>query len=498
MPGAFDGIYPIGLGAARFPFVKPDEYAADFENAVELVLYALEKGVNYIDVGPGYSTNKALSVLKEAFSRTDKAFNVSLKVHVFDVEAQSAAAYYTIAMDTLHQMGLEQASHFLLWTLMDSPQFKSAIEKDSLYETALRLQSEGKIKHIGASVHMTHDEIIEVIDSGLFEFVLMSYHLLNFLDMQRVLDHALEKEVDILVMNPLYGGLIPQNEKLFEYAKMDGDKTVVQAAIRAVLAHPAVKCVLAGPSSKEQLDEYLSSVMAPGFTAQNRAGRIVALKENISGGKTFCSYCRYCVDCPVGIPVPEIMNARNIYTLQDGGADGLDDKIFFRLLNEKFQLTFETWQNPCVQCGRCEEKCTQHLDIIKTIDEVYGTVRQSGYDMASRKERFDDLLGGKGYKKVGFWPASAGTMKIIDIYRDLFGDVPFDVLLFDSNAELHGKEMFKHTVHAKEEAKPLGVNCILITSFNYGATIRDQIKDLEEQGIDVKVLYKTNDVDWWW
>ena len=497
MSHAFDNIFPIGLGTARFPFPSPETYQSDFDHAVELVLYALDHGVNYIDVGKNYSTNKAFAVLKEAFRRTDKPFHVTIKVNAYD-ENQTAEDYYQEARFVLNEMGLEKASHFLLWTLMNSKNFQHATRKNSLYDTALRLKDEGRIEHIGTSVHMQPDDILQVIDSGLFEFVLVSYNLINFLDMRRVLDRAYEKGVDILVMNPLYGGLIPENAKAFEYAKLQKEETVVQAAIRALLSHPAVKCVLAGASSKEQLDEYLSAVTGLAVDAQSKAERPRTVTENVANGKVFCSYCRYCADCPKGIPVPQIMNARNIFGLEDQGTNDSLDRAFFRYLNEKFNIEFESSENPCIQCGQCERKCTQHLNIIRSVDEVYQLVGRTCYDKASRKKRFDELINGKGYKKVGLWPASAGTMKILEIYQGIFGAPPFEVFLFDSNADYYGEEKFGYMVHSKEEAANLGIDCVLITSFLHGGVIYEHIKDLTAQGIDVKTLYREGDVDWWW
>ena len=496
MPHAFDDIFPIGLGCGRFPFFTSETYPADLENAVDLVLYALDRGVNYIDVGKGYSTGKAFSVLKEAFRRTDKPFHVTVKVNVYD-EHDTAEDYYQEALFVLNEMGLEKASHFLLWTLMDSRQFHRAVREDGLYDTALRLKEEGRIEHIGASVHMRPDDIIEVIDSGLFEFVLVSYHLLNFLDMRRVLDRAYEKGVDILVMNPLYGGLIPENQELFEYVKFWDKETVVQASVRALLSHPAVKCVLAGASSRQQFDEYLSAVADPAFNEHDKTERLRAVTENTTNSETFCSYCRYCADCPKKIPVPEIMNARNSFLVKEQNSQSSSAQ-FFRSLNEKFDLDFESSENPCVKCGQCERKCTQHLPIIQSVDEIYQLVRKTSYDMQSRKKRFDELLHRKEYQKVGFWPASAGTIKILEIYERLFGAFPFEVYLFDSNVDYHGKEKFGYTVHAKEDAAMLDINCILITSFLYGRRIYEQIKDLEESDIAVKTLYREGDVDWWW
>jgi predicted aldo/keto reductase-like oxidoreductase len=494
MKSAFEGIFPIGLGTARFPFTRPAEFETDFENAVDLVLYALDRGINYIDVGRGYSDGKALSVLKEAFKRTDRPYNVCVKVNCYG--RLTAGNYYKEALSVLDEMGLERATHFLLWTLMDSAMLKKATKPGSLYDTALRLKEEGKVGSVGCSVHMKRGEILELIDTGLFEYVLISYNLLNFVDFLEVLDAAREKNVDILVMNPLYGGLIPKNASLFEFAKCGKDETVVQAAVRAVLSHPAVKCVLAGAENKAQLDEYLSALNGE-FTTENKALRIQKIARHIHESKFFCSYCRYCAGCSVGIPVSELMNARNVFVLNDNKSEIQAKKIFFQLLHEKFGTDFESADNPCIKCGKCEKKCTQHLDIVKSLDEIYNMVAETCYDNASRKKRLDELLHCKPYKKVGFWPASAGTEKILSIYRNIFGEFPFEVVLFDSNAVI-GEQKFGYAVRKKAEAKALMIECMLVTSFNYGLVIYEQIKDLEQFGMDVKILYRSGDVDWWW
>ncbi len=489
-------LYPIGLGTGRFPFRGAETYKEDFEAAVNLVLYALDHGVNYIDVAKGYSSGYAYSVLKEAFKRTDRQYNVTVKINVYDPHTTNEE-YYNEALSILDQMGLRKASHFLMWTLMDPEQFERATAPGGLYEVALRLKQEGRIDHIGASLHMQKDEIINVINSGLVEFVLISCNLINLLDMLPVLDLAKEKNVDVFVMNPLYGGLIPQNAKMFEYAKLYSDESVVQAAVRALLAHPAVKCVLAGASNIDQLDDYLKAA-EDRFLTENKEERLQLLKTKLESSPTFCSFCRYCIDCPKKIPVPQLMNARNIFVLQDGLSEKQAIANYFKVLHEKFDLSFESGENPCIHCGKCERRCTQHLPIIKSVDEIYTMIRKAGYDKESRRRRFDELINGKGYKIIGFWPASAGTKKIIDIYKDLFGEPDFDIILFDSNKELRGKEAFGYPVFNKEDVVNEKPDCILITSFKYGEVIKNQIQDLSDNGIDLKVLYREDDADWLW
>ena len=501
MAHAFDNIYPLGLGTSRFSFTTKEAYSEEFERAVNLVLYALDNGINYVDSARHYAFGHAYDVLKEAFRRTDRPFHASLKVNAMNPE-DTTDDFYREALSVLDALGLERTSHFLMWSIMDVEQYHRAIGKNGLYEAALRLRDEGRVEHIGASLHLKREGMMEAIDSGLFSFLLLSCNLINYLEMQPVLDHALEKNVDIIVMNPLYGGLIPQNEALFDNARFAESEGIVDTSIRALLAHPAIKCVLAGASSREQLDAYLSA--ARGMDRGRSEERLNYLKKALKSGGTFCSYCRYCAGCPEGIPVSELMNAQNASLLgrnapaPAGREPKASEKMFFQTLSEKYGVVFETAENPCIRCGRCESLCTQHLPIMDSIREVYDLVKRTGYDLASRRRRFDDLLNGKGYRRVGFWPASAGTFKILELYQELFGSFPFDVVLFDSNKEMQGQDRRGYTIHAGEEAVRLGVECIMITSYQYRRIIHEQLRDLEEKGIGIVELYREEDVDWWW
>ncbi len=61
-------------------------------------------------------------------------------------------------------------------------------------------------------------------------------------------------------MNPLGGGLIPQNPDLFAFLKSREDETVSQAALRFLFSHPRISTVLVGFSDAAQLREAVAAV----------------------------------------------------------------------------------------------------------------------------------------------------------------------------------------------------------------------------------------------
>ena len=162
-------------------------------------------------------------------------------------------------------------------------------------------------------------------------------------------------------MNPLERRSDTEKPELFEFAKTREDETVVQAAIRFLLAHEEISVTLVGFSDSAQIDEALEAVS--GYTPLT-ADQLSLIREN--SGRSFegiCTGCQYCDSCPEGIPNPKFMDAYNHLLLYSS-----EDEVLARLKNH--------WNIPadmaarCTECGSCEEACTQHLPIIERLRET--------------------------------------------------------------------------------------------------------------------------------
>jgi hypothetical protein len=76
-----------------------------------------------------------------------------------------------------------------------------------------------------------------------------------------------------------------------------------------------------------------------------------------------CTGCGYCDDCPQDIQIPRFMDSYNQQLLTPD-----PNAIASRLKNH--------WNVPiaqaadCIECGQCEEACTQHLPIIDRLKEI--------------------------------------------------------------------------------------------------------------------------------
>ena len=134
---------------------------------------------------------------------------------------------------------------------------------------------------------------------------------LNYRFRQAGISAAYKNGMGITVMNPLGGGLIPNNPDIFRYLTEGTDLNVAQA---------------------------------------NKG----LLLNNLCTG---CGYCKY---CPQEIDIPKFMDAYNEKILGNSAEDRL--KWHWGM---PAALAAE-----CVQCGQCETLCTQHLPIITRLAEI--------------------------------------------------------------------------------------------------------------------------------
>jgi predicted aldo/keto reductase-like oxidoreductase len=297
----------LGIGTTRFP-VKTE---ADIENAVRLIIEAVNNGVNYIDTSHNYLGGKAEEIVGAALKRVDKEVYVTVKSNY--VNDRTADECYNRICASLKHIGIKKAHFFIMWSVFSYTDFLKMTEKGSLYYGALRAKSEGLIDHICASLHCPVNDMIKIIESGLIEGITVTYSALNQRLMRDVLRRAADLNVGIVTMNTLGGGLIPQNEKTFSFLKLKDDETAASAALSFCYAHDEITTMLSGMANIGELRDNLAAVSRKiaGGDAQKR----IALAERGFAGITgYCTGCGYCVTdggCPAGINTAAFMYSYN-------------------------------------------------------------------------------------------------------------------------------------------------------------------------------------------
>lgn len=496
----FSGHFPLGLGTSRFP-VSGSGDREGIKKSIDLVVEALNSGMDYIDVAHNYSAGMAPAILKEAFQQTKKPFSVTVKVQ-YKEDSTADQARRRVEMH-LKALGLDHAKYFTSWFIRNYTDFEQIMKKGGVYEGALKLKEEGIIDHICCSMHASPEDMYKIIDSGAFEGATISYSLLNASQMQPVLERALEKNVGIAVMNPLGGGVIAQNKEFFSFActpKTNEDAVI--AALRFVKAHPAVDIVLGGISSREDLNSSLSAFTLP--DPELPEIRMKRVMKYVSELKGFCTGCNYCEGCPMGIPTSAIMRAHNALLfepVESYNRKAPDELLYnlqvFKTLAMDAGWLPETTENPCVNCGYCMEKCTQKLDIVHGVQDIFQRAQKVDFSKKAHSDRIGQLLHEKNYRKVGLYPTGRFYKRVMELYQEQYGKPEFEWILFNSDSKTWGEVVDDQVVHSPEEIPEIRPDIILITNYHFEQEIADALKKYEQEyGIKIEKLHREGTVPW--
>jgi predicted aldo/keto reductase-like oxidoreductase len=348
----------VGFGGMRF------ENQDDVDGCASLVKAAYDAGINYFDTAPGYGQSEDLfgAAIKEmAKTRTQKPFYIATK------SAKTDPAEVRRECETsLKRMNLDYIDFYHVWCLVTLDEFYMRKAKGILKEFE-KLKSEGLIRHICTSSHMTGSEIAKMFDDYLFDGILLGYSVSNFAYRDEGVEAAAKLNRGVVIMNPLAGGAIPQNPQRFSFVKTRPDETVVEGALRFLLNDPRITVALVGASRKEHIDEAIRAVdgfkpIGPQAIKKIRNSLKYAFNE-------LCTACSYCDNCPQGIPIPELMDTYNQYALT-GKTIAMINRIRWH-----WNISLEDeYLRKCTECGECEKACTQKLPICERLkfirDEV--------------------------------------------------------------------------------------------------------------------------------
>jgi uncharacterized protein len=344
----------IGFGGMRFKDID------NRDECVEMIIKAAELGINYFDTAPAYFGIKSEEIFGHAFKEfkkqnvpffsSTKTFSSKPKEIRKEIEAQ------------LKRLNIEAIDFYHIWNIVTLGNWNER-KKNGVIETFIKLKEEGLIKHICVSHHLIGDQIRELIKEDVLEAVLFGYSAYNFNARQEGFDIIKNKKLGCVVMNPLGGGIIPQNPQKFEFIKQHKNQPIVDAALHFIFAHREITTALVGFSTIEEIIEAAKAVDSYNGLSQKKLLEIK--KHNDTSFDGLCTGCQYCDSCPEDIPIPKYMEAYNYKLLYE------KDKQLHDRLKWHWNIP-KDWAAKCTECGQCEDLCTQHLPIIERLRDISG------------------------------------------------------------------------------------------------------------------------------
>jgi len=440
----------LGFGCMRLPMRSQNE--VDREKAIPMLKRAYELGIRYFDTAVGYCGGDSQRVLGETFEGMWDKVVISTKNPFYDKTDKDG--WWKNLYDSLERLRTDCIDiykfHGLNWK-----RFQEQVDgEDGLYKEMLKAQEQGLIRHISCSFHGPVEELIKLIDTGLFVSILLQYNLLDRHNEEGIA-HAKEKGVAVEVMGPVGGGRLgyPSDKA----AGMVGEvKSTPELALRFVLANEGVTVAFSGMSTMEQLEENVETVRRAGKLGAADFRRIEeAIQERKKLAGLYCTGCNYCMPCPHGVDIPrnfEILNLERIFGLTEYA------RRQYAELKGKAAL--------CTLCGRCLETCPQDIDIPSRLGEAVKVLDER----SGRVIGWSRLMGGS---------LQEGNLKLkCRYYLKNLGDVPQD-----ARVELlpHGEDQLQPAEFQVEQIKP------------YGRTQRDvdviTSPSVQNLGLDVAIAH---------
>ncbi len=361
----------LGFGCMRFPeYEKDGKMYVDQDKTSEMLQAAFKRGVNYFDTAPYYCNSNSEAALGEGVKEFRDQILLTSK---FPLEiAKKPGDYRRRLEQSLKNLGTDHIDFYHFWGI-NKDGFDNVIMKQDLLNDAAQAKGEGLIRHISFSFHDDPKVIQYIIETAEnygvpMESMLCQYNLLDRSN-EEMLAYAHSKGLGTVAMGPVGGGRLAMPSGLGEKLSGDSALPTYQLAFKFCLGNPNLNCALSGMQTLEMVEQNtaLASEDAHFSTEEwEQLGRSVEQLKKFS--ELYCTGCRYCQPCPAKIDIPYIFNMYTHYNVY-----GLKEYAKSRIAT--YVKEGKALSDACLNCGKCEKKCPQHLKIREELKRVEAILR---------------------------------------------------------------------------------------------------------------------------
>lgn len=353
----------LGLGTMRLP-LKEDS-TVDEEEAAKMFDYALKNGINYFDTAWGYHDGESENVVGRILSNYPReSFYLATKFPGYDLSNMNKVE--EIFKRQLEKCKVEYFDFYLIHNVCEKNINQYLDEKYGILDYLLKQKENGKIKHLGFSVHGSYDVTKRFLEAygKHMEFCQIQLNYLDYEFQEAKLKIELLKEynIPIWVMEPLRGGkLANMQEKYSEKLNsLRPEETIPGWAFRFLQSFADVKVILSGMSSMEQLMQNIKTFEEDKPLNEDEMNCILDIANDMLKGNILsCTSCRYCTThCPKGLNIPELLALYNEHTFTGGG---------FLAPMKISSLPDDKKPSACIGCKACEAVCPQQLKIAEAM-----------------------------------------------------------------------------------------------------------------------------------
>lgn len=368
----------LGYGCMRF---TRKGAGIDLEKAEREVLAAIGAGVNYFDTAYIYPGSEA--ALGEILDRNHCRDQVRIATKLPQYLVRGKGDFERYFSEELRRLRTDHVDFYLMHMLTDVESWHK-LEAAGVREWLDAKRAAGQIGQVGFSFHGNTEMFKKLLEVYPWNFCQIQY---NYLDEHSQagragLEAAAAKGLPVIIMEPLRGGklvnlLPPEAKRLF--AESPRGWTPAEWALRWLWDQPAVTCVLSGMNDLEMIEEncrIADEVQAGALTKEDFAllERVkTAIQQRV---KAPCTGCGYCMPCPKGVDIPGAFRCYNEMFTEHKRTGRRE---YWQVVGLRKEPAFAT---QCVDCGKCESHCPQHLPIRALLKEADRALRPPHYRVA--------------------------------------------------------------------------------------------------------------------
>lgn len=360
----------LGFGCMRLPVIDGDQSKIDEAEALRMIRFAIDNGVNYVDTAWPYhgetSENVVGKALKDGYR--DKVY-LATKSPVYYVKTPGDFDKYLDQQ--LEKLQTDHIDFYLLHALHEKT-WNNCLD-NKVFDFIQRAKQDGRIKYIGFSFHDQLPVFKKIVDSYAWDFCQIQLNYMNeeYQAGLEGLHYAAAKGLPVVIMEPLLGGRLAKPgsgiiQELWDSAPVK--RSPVEWALRWLWNKPEVTVVLSGMSAMEHVVDNLKNAQhaLPNSLTVADAEVIEKVRQEYTARtKVDCTGCDYCAECPAGVKISgifELYNDAFIYDERDRAR-----RTYKRFAEKKFDYS------ACQDCGQCESVCPQHLEIRKHMQDFHKT-----------------------------------------------------------------------------------------------------------------------------
>ena len=366
----------LGFGCMRLPVIDHKPEKIDYPLATQLLHYAIDHGVNYVDTAYFYHASvfgqrgESEPFVGEALSGGwRKKVHLATKMPVFILRQKEQMDAFL--KEQLERLKTNYLDFYLLHSL--NGEMWDRMRDLGIREFMDKKRAEGKFRFPAFSFHGTPEDFIRICDEYDWTFAQIQYNYMD-VDLQagyKGLKYVVDKGMGLVVMEPLKGGKLAQKLPSEMTSVLNASAIIRSPAewgLRFVWNEAGVSSVLSGMNSMEQVEENIrvANDGIPNSLSKDELVMFDNLRNVMSTRiKADCTECRYCMPCESGVDIPEVLAALNNAAIWNDANPWLTG--YFRIKGKA---------GNCTACKECEGICPQGLPISTLMNEAVTLFRE--------------------------------------------------------------------------------------------------------------------------